>query len=193
MKAVILSSLLFVNFYAFAQPDLSKESPSVKWVGNIELGTSINFDQEASSTLIPELAVCFGIEVDQTFSVSVGTGIRLFKYGAFEEAYLYPYIPAALDLRFMLGKGSHVPFLYLKGGYAFTTSTSLPASFPLFDNIWGGATLGLGLGYRYAIKPNLGFGVSVGYQMQQTHFSEPTTGGLDHTVSLKTGITFGGK
>ena len=164
----------------------------MKLISINEIGILPAVGENSGNDVVPQLNTVFGVQVDDVFSVGIGTGVKFVPIG-FGERYTYPHIPFVLDLRFYMGKQKHIPFLATYAGYAVTTYTKLPDDFPFFDYVWGGLVFGGGLGYRYQITEKLGVNLSFGYQAQQNHFSDPKISGYTHQLALNLGVNLVGK
>lgn len=173
----------------------SVHSQTLTFTSQNELGILPGIDDSPEAVGFALLSTN-GFELDQVLNFGLTTGVKFFSIASPEKNHAYPYVPLALDLRFLLSKGQHVPVLYGRAGYAFTLTTQLPAEYLVFDQIWGGLTFGAGAGYRYMMQDGMGITFNVGYSSQQSHLkeslTETTISGYSHYLLIGAGIVFRG-
>ncbi len=188
--AVVLLMLFYLPCLIYSQATTS--SNSLKLISISEVGMLPVVGENEAVNISPLINTAVGIQIDNVFSVGLGTGVKFVSIG-FQEKIVYPHIPVVLDFRLLMSKEKHIPFFVLRAGYAFTTYTKLPTDYPEYDTVWGGLVFEGGLGYRYQITEKLGLNLSLGYQGQQNQFSSPKISGYVHQLAVKLGFHILGK
>lgn len=92
-------------------------------------------------------------------------------------------VPLFFGLKYPLGKGDIVPFLFIRGGYSFSILTDTDVR---VDSHEGGGLFNPGLGIQLATKSGTAFYFSAGYNVDHSTFKNET--GTSRTV--KTDVTY---